>query len=344
VKVAVLDKPYHFRIEERVLPDLKSGWALVKVLAAGICGSDVHFYKGEFPLDNEPVRGHEIAGIIADPGNTGFEKGQPVVINPLLACGSCPSCARGERHLCNSLKAIGGECQGGFAEYVAAPAQNLLTFDARKAPYCNAAMADCVAVAVHALNIIRLDSGESVLVMGDGTIGLLLVQMALAVRAEPVILLGKHEKNLNIAHGFGASCTYNIINNDYDSQIKRLSGRADVAFEVIGGASPPFAVGISSLKKGGRLAVLGLTGETRLDIPWFDLVLGEKQIVGILGYSGTGKDDEMRKAIGLIENVAVQLEPIITHRFAIDEIKNGFDAMLNKSRTGCIKAMILFDE
>jgi len=341
MRAAVLKEPRRFVIEEKPIPELKKGEALIKVHAAGICGSDLHFYTGELPLEQESIRGHEIAGEIADPGDTDFKPGQPVVVHPLIGCGACPACVSGSWHLCENLKAIGGHYPGGFSEYVAVPAKNIYAFNAESLSFSHAALADCVAVAVHAVNRAGLCPGESVIVMGDGTIGLFLVQAAVSSGADSVVLIGKHEKNLDMAKAFGASAVFNSIDTDSREWILKTAGKVDVVFEAAGGKSPPLGVGADLLKSGWRMAVLGLTGTRKIGIPWFDFVLQEKSFFGVMGYSMFGKEDEMKKALSLMESEQVVLEPIITHRVPLNMIEQGFEAMLNKAETICIKAVVL---
>ena len=121
MKAAVMEAPFRFRIEERPLPTLEPGWALVKIKGSGLCGSDLHFYRGELDAPPDLVRGHEIAGVIVDAGDTGLPEGQAAVVCPMIGCGTCRACQRGEYHICENLKTIGsGDYPGGFAEYVAA--------------------------------------------------------------------------------------------------------------------------------------------------------------------------------------------------------------------------------
>lgn len=341
MKAVVLEAPYRFRVEDRPYPELKPGWALIQVQAAGICGSDLHFYTGELPPDPGSVRGHEIAGTIVDPGDTGLEKGLAVVVHPLLGCGACNACRRGQVQLCDNLTAIGGQYSGGFAEYTAAPRQNIYPFDAGRLPFRHAVLADCVAVAVHAMNATGLKAGESAVVLGDGTIALLLLQAARAVGAEPVILVGKHELNLEIARQVGASAVCNGVTQDAPAAVEAVAGRVDAVFEAVGGPASPLGAGLRMLRKGGRLATLGFTGSTSLPISWIDIVIGEQKVIGVMGYGTFEGHDEMQQALDLMQAGRFVLEPLITHCLPLEEVSAGFEAMLNRSTEPCIKVVVL---
>ena len=341
MKVAALEAPYRFRLEERPLPALPPGWALIKVQAAGICGSDVHFYTGELPVVSGSVRGHEIAGVVVDPGDTHLSRDCSVVIHPLVGCGLCAACRRGEQQLCVDLQGIGGQYAGGFAEFVAVPAGNLYPFDAGLLPFRHAALADCVAVAVHAANAVRLEAQESAVILGDGAIGLLLLQVALARGARPVILVGKHERNLEIARQLGASLVLEGSSEDPLPAVRAAAGEVDVVFEAVGGVAPPLGAGLKMLRKGGRLAILGLTGSTELGIPWLDVVFGERTLVGVMGYGLWDGKDEMREAIDLMQSGQIVLERLITDYVGLDQLDQGFEAILNRAASQSIKVVVL---
>jgi 2-desacetyl-2-hydroxyethyl bacteriochlorophyllide A dehydrogenase len=341
VKAAVLDGPYRFRLEKKPLPALESGWVLIKVQAAGICGSDIHFYTGELPVVPGSVRGHEIAGLVVDPGKTELAREQAVLVHPLLGCNGCPACRRGQQQLCVDLKAIGGQYPGGFAEYVAAPLRNVYPFDPDRLPFTHAAFADGVAIAIHAANTVGLRGGESVVVLGDGAIGLLLLQVALVRGSNPVILVGKHKRNLEIARRLGASHALEGMRADVLSSVHNVTADVDVVFEAVGGPKPPLNTGLRMLRKGGRLAVLGLTGATDLDVPWIDVVLGEQSIIGTMGYGTFEGEDEMEQALDLMQSSKISLEPIITHQIPLRDVDRGFKMMLDRTRSHAIKVILL---
>lgn len=343
MRAAVFQGRRTVRLEERPIAMGEPGWALVRVRAAGICGSDLHFFTGELAEVFDSVRGHEIAGEVVDPADSGLAVGQPVVIHPVVACGECLACRQGEFQICHSIRFIGGDCPGGFAEYVSAPARNLYPFDVNVLPFEHAALADCVAVAVHAVNKVGLRRGESAVVLGDGVIGLLMLQMALAEGADPVALVGKHDRNLAVARQLGASLAINGATCDAVSTIGDAIGTVDVVLEAVGGASPPVDAGFKMLRKGGRLAMLGLTGATKLEASWLAFVLFELSLVGIMGYGIHKGEDEMRQAIELMQSGRIALDPLITHRVSLEQIDQGFQMMLERTTSEAIKVIVVPD-
>ena len=341
MRAAVFQGRRIVRLEERPVPGGEPGWGLVKVRAAGICGSDLHFFTGELAEVFDSVRGHEIAGEIVDPADSGMTVGQAVVVHPVVACGECPACRCGELQICSSIRFIGGDYSGGFAEYVAAPARNLYPFDASILPFEHAALADCVAVAVHAMNKVGLSPGESVAVLGDGVIGLLMLQVALARGANPVVLVGKHERNLEVARQLGASLVIDGVTGDAVPIVRDTLGEIDVVLEAVGGASPPVDAGFKMLRKGGRLAMLGLTGATKLEASWLAFVLFELSLTGVMGYGVYEGEDEMQQAIKLMQSGQVALDPLITHRISLGQISQGFEMMLERARSQAIKVVVV---
>lgn len=340
MKVAVLKSPYRIDIEEKSIPNLEPGWVLVDVFSAGICGSDLHFYYGKIPITQEEIRGHEIVGQVKDPGDSNFQIGDEVIVSPLIGCDSCQACTRGEKHLCEKLTAIGGPYPGGFAEFVAVPEEQLYKFDSSKLQYDHAVLADCVAVALHAINKINFKKGETVVIIGDGAIGLLLVQMSHIYGAKKIYLAGKHKHNLDLGLQFGAD---KVIQTPLDLKTAKEQidfVEPDVVFEAAGGSNPSLGIGVSILRKGGRLGLLGFIDIENVEVSWLDVVMGEKEIVGIMGYSTWNGRDEMRDTISLMEKHKFDLETLITDRISLENINDGFKALMDKKKSKSIKVII----
>jgi threonine dehydrogenase-like Zn-dependent dehydrogenase len=233
-----------------------------------------------------------------------------------------------------------GDYPGGFAEYVAAPAEKLYPFDPEALSFVHAALADCVGVGLHAANVIGLEPGEATTIIGDGVIALFLLQVCVARGADPIVLIGKHERNLEYAREFGAALTLDAADEDLVSSVCAFSGPQDVVFEGAGGHNPPYEAALRMLRRGGRVGLLGLTGSTDIQVPWKDAVVFEQALVGMMGYSTFDEEDELRQTIDLMASGDVRIPPEMITRIGLDEIDRGFQMMLDRDRSGVIKVVI----
>lgn len=175
--------PKDIKVEEVERPEISTGEVLIRVKAVGICGSDLHFYEGEAPIELSPkaVLGHELSGEVVAVGN-GVEKvkvGDRLGVEPLISCGKCAFCAIGEYHLCKELKHIGYIFKGGFAEYTKAPQEKVFKLPSNVS-YEEASLLDCYAVSVHAIHRVRVRVSDVVVVLGGGPLGLTTAQVVKA--------------------------------------------------------------------------------------------------------------------------------------------------------------------
>ena len=153
-------------------PELKPGWVRVGISHIGICGTDYHIFEGTHPFLQYPrIMGHELSGVVRDAnGARGLQAGDPVVINPYLACGHCPACLEGKSNCCETLTVIGVHGDGGMAEEIVLPEGNL--YPAKRLSLRDAAMVEFLAIGAHAVRRTELKPGWRVLVVGGGPIGL----------------------------------------------------------------------------------------------------------------------------------------------------------------------------
>ena len=183
---AILERPGFYRLEHVPLPEVGHGHVRLRIAAAGICGSDLHTYLGENPAASTPIAsGHEFSGVVDQVGTgvTNVKLGDLVAARPSIPCGACFYCLEGDEHLCSDMKFVGGlGYDGAFAQYVVLPAACVYAVDARLGADV-AAFAEPTAVAVHTVKLAGDITGKSVLVVGCGTIGLLVAQVALRAGA-----------------------------------------------------------------------------------------------------------------------------------------------------------------
>jgi L-iditol 2-dehydrogenase len=162
---------------------------LVRVEACGICGSDRHMFRGEFPTAKPVTLGHEFSGIVVEAGEavSGFAAGTRVTGDPNISCGQCEACRAGRPNLCVALSAIGVTRDGGFSEYVLVPEGQAVALPAELDPL-HGAFTEPVSCCLHAIDVARIPKGGSVLILGGGVIGLIMVELALQAGAGQVVL------------------------------------------------------------------------------------------------------------------------------------------------------------
>lgn len=315
----------------------------IDVAACGICGSDLHEYaEGPIfvpdgrphPLTGEtlPVTmGHEFGGRVSETGGAveGLSVGDAVAVNPLLSCGDCRYCAEGSYHLCESVGFIGLAGGGGFAESVVVPADHAVPFP-DGVPIEHAALVEPLSVALHAVRGSGLREGDAVAVFGSGPIGLGVVQAVRAAGAGEVFVSEPREARRERAALSGADVLIDPRTADpVDRITDATGGGVDVAFEVAG-VSPTLTGALRSTKRGGRVTVVSIFEEAA-EVQPNDIVLGERTVTGTLGYlAGPLGDREFGMTIRKLADGAFDPEPLVTDRIDLDDIGEGFEALLDE--------------
>ena len=217
--------------EEKAAPELAAGEVLIKVAYAGICGSDMFIYQGTHPRAKAPlVMGHEFSGVI-EAGHPTLAKGTPVTVYPLLSCGHCEPCQSGHPHVCNTLKLIGIDCDGGMAEYVKVPADKVVEIPPGLSLKLGAFI-EPVAVGVHAVRRSGYKPGDTAVVFGAGPIGLCVAACLKYFGATKVILIEANPYRLDVAKQLGFT-VIDAAHDDIPAQVKAHTGglNADYAFD-----------------------------------------------------------------------------------------------------------------
>lgn len=250
------------------VPRPASGQVLVKVLACGLCGSDVHMWHGRVPVGKTPiVLGHEIAGAISTSGDAvgGWREGDLVIVRAGAGCGRCPYCTAGRDNLCPQQRVLGMDEDGGFAQYVVAPTSSLVPLPPSMPPEVGAILTDAVATPYHALTERgRLKRGESVVVFGAGGVGAHAVLLAKALGASPVVAVDIRPAALARAKALGADEA--VPADDAPAKaVQRITGGADLALDCVG-KPESIAQAVRSLKPGGRAVVVGM-GQQPISLP-----------------------------------------------------------------------------
>lgn len=332
MKAAVLHAVGDLRVEEIPTPRPGPGEVLVRVRSCGVCGSDVPrvFSKGTYSFPT--VCGHEFAGTVES--GEGFAPGTPVTVFPLLWCGRCAECERGEYARCHDYGYLGSRSDGGFAEYVVAPARNCLPLP-QGVSLEEGAMTEPAAVALHAVKRAGLRAGETVAVFGAGPIGLLVAQWARALGAARVLVFDIAPANLDLARTLGFSEVFDSRAGDPQKAVEAATaGRgADVAVEAAG-VPATFTAAVAAAAAGGRVVMLGNpSGDVTLPAALISRMMRrELALVGTWNssFSASGLPDDWRTVLAAVAAGTVRLKPLITHRFGLAGTLDGLRVMKDR--------------
>ena len=302
------------------------GHVVMAVRAAALCGTDVHIAHGTLAVRPPLVLGHELAGVVASlgAGVTGIRVGARITTETdAFVCGACAHCLAGDQHLCAQRRAIGTTSAGGFAELVAVPASGVHQLPA-VVDFVTGALTEPLAVAVRAVvERAAVEPGEFVVVIGPGTIGLLVAQVAIARGAAVTVAgLARHEARFRLARELGITNTIVLDAPDgLDATVGGRDGRGvDTVFEC-SGAPDALDAGIRLLHKGGRLVAVAFTGGRTVPLDLDTIVSHELALIASRGKRPTC----FRIAIDLLESGRVTPGPLITHRFALDQWQEAFE-------------------
>ncbi|NHN31455.1 alcohol dehydrogenase catalytic domain-containing protein [Paenibacillus sp. S3N08] len=307
------------------IPDLQPGEALVKVAYAGICGTDMMIYSGKHPRAKAPLAmGHEFSGVIERiNGESSFIVGSRVVIEPTLSCGKCEACLAGETHVCKTLKLLGIDKHGGFAEYVAVPLDRLHQIPDGLSD-AHAALAEPVAVAVHTVRRSNLKAGDSVMVLGAGPIGLLVGMVAKQAGASQVMISDLSPYRLQKAEQLGLIAFNAKEVNITEEVMKRTAGNgAEVVFEVAGSQATAKQM-IETVKTQGQIVVVSVFKQA----PAIDLAAMHFREISLTTTRCYSKGD-FSKAIQLMHNGEIDVSSLISHELPLEQLAEGFHFMEN---------------
>ncbi len=321
---------------ERPHPGL--GELLIRVEACGICGTDRHLFLGEFPSRPPVTLGHEFTGVIEQVGDGvhGFRIGMRITGDPNIACDRCPECRRGRVNLCHNLQAIGIHRDGGFAEYVCIPQQQAYelpdTLDPLHGAFC-----EPLACCIHGVDLAEIRTGSSVVVLGGGVIGLLVVQLARLAGATNIVLVTRSEEKRALAERLGATASADPSTGDIMARVTAadglLPGGADVVIECAGVAetieqAPSFA------RRGGTVVILGVMPQgVKVALEPFDLLFREIRLLSSFINPFTHA-----RAADLVASGTIKVEPLISRRIGLEE---AVEAISNPARKGEIRALVV---
>ncbi|MEM6634694.1 MAG: alcohol dehydrogenase catalytic domain-containing protein [Pseudomonadota bacterium] len=303
------------------------GDIVIQVEAAGICGTDRHLFKGEFPSVPNTTLGHEFSGLVVDPGTSDLKPGTRVTCDPNTWCGSCDQCRKGRVNLCVNNLATGIGRDGGFAELCAFPAHKAHVLPADLDPLFGA-FCEPLACTLHGMDMGKAQPGERVLVIGGGVIGLLAVQLAKIAGGE-VMLLTRSDTKQALGRSLGAD----LVAGTPDDVNQQWPGGADLVVECAG-VSDTVAMAPALTRTGGRIVILGVLPDgAQVPIQPFDLLFREIQ----MHFSFLNPFTHER-ASRMIADGTIDVAPLITRRISLAETP---DAIANAAPAGEVRAIVV---
>jgi L-iditol 2-dehydrogenase len=313
-------------VKDAPVPEPGAGEVLLRVRACGICGSDLHFYWGELPALPTVSPGHEFAGEVAEVGEgvQGFAPGQRVLVEPIRSCRECAYCRTGSYQLCPKRVLLGAFVPGGLAEYVAVPAYTLYALP-DGLDFELAALVEPLAVAVHGLHLVDLSFGERVVILGSGSIGVMVALAARALGASEVIATYRYDHQAQAALAAGATRTVQA-----DEASGLATEKPDVVVEAVGGHADTLSQAIGMVRPGGRVSVLGLF-TAPVQVHALPLMLNEVRVTGGITYCRPGQHSDFDVALRIIGADPERARGIISHRFPLKKADEAFRAAADKS-------------
>lgn len=320
-------------LEDAPRPEIGPNDLLVKIKKTAICGTDLHIYNwDQWAQQTIPVPmvvGHEFYGVVDQVGSavSGFKAGDRVSGEGHITCGHCRNCRAGRRHLCRNTVGIGVNRQGCFAEYLSIPACNAFKIPDMISDEV-ASIFDPYGNAIH--TAISFDLvGEDVLITGAGPIGIMACAIAKRVGARHIVITDINDYRLDLAKKMGATCTINVQKESIKATMEKIGMTEgfDVGLEMSGNHLA-FKSMLDTMNHGGRISLLGIF-PSEVAIDWSTVVFKGLIIKGIYGRE---MFESWYKMASLIES-GLDLSPVITHRFGVDDFQKGFDVM-NQGQSG----------
>lgn len=329
MRALVYTKPFHFEYSQYPDPDVGMDDVLIKVMAVGICGSDVHGYTGRTGRRIPPViMGHEASGIVEAMGKNarGIKRGDRVCFDSTIYCNQCDACRREVHNQCARREVLGVSIpgmkrHGAMAEFVRIP-----WWTVHKMPsslsFIQASLLESVSIAVHAVNQGQDMRQKTVLIIGAGTIGLFIIQAARLKGAYKIIVSDVKESRLSLAKALGADLTVNPTAMDLAAVLHEETGGigVDISFEVVGYAETLHQA-VAATRMGGRVICVGnLTKTVEIDIP--ELISKELTLLGSYASSG-----EYSECIETVASGRIDVIPLVSEIRPLSEGQEAFDRL-----------------
>lgn len=329
MKAVVFERQEKAVIKDLDYPKPKKGEVTIRVAVCGLCATDVHYYHGTFLAKFPFVPGHELAGEIVEVGEEveGFVRGEHVTVDPLINCGHCYFCLSDHANHCLNMQGLGTTHNGGFAEFVAAPASNVYHL-AEQLPFEEAALTEPLACVVYGAQRLALRPGSEVLLFGAGPIGSLLLQVLQQTGGARVVVVDLLSNRLELSKTLGAAET--ILGGP--EQEKRLKQLCPLGFDAVVEATgvPKVAeAALTYVKPTGKLLFFGVNPpEAKVQFSPFDIYRHDIEVIGSFAAPHI-----FYPAIKLLEQGRIQTKPLISHRLRLDEFPRALEMVQSKNQS-----------
>ncbi len=323
------------------IPEMTSSKdVLLRVAMAGVCGSDVHYFRNgrssgqdiEFPW----IMGHECAAVVEKVGDqvTRLSQGDRVAVDPAVSCGNCDQCRGGRPNTCRSLRFLGfpGQMKGCLREFIVMPEENCFQINDRLS-FSQGTLVEPLSIGIYAIDFIKEEEPKAIGILGCGPIGLSVMQAALAQDILKIYATEKIRERLAYARSHGAVWVGNPEEMDIQPEIWKQTGGLDAVFECCGDQDA-LDQAIDLLKPGGTLLILGIPETERVSFDAHKLRRKEIRIQNVRRQSGC-----TQRAIDFIDTKKVDIDFMATHTFSLEEVQQAF-TLVAEYGDGVIKAMI----
>lgn len=323
----VIRKPKEIFVMEKEIPEPGPGEVLIQVMASGICGTDLHIYRGEYLGDYPVIPGHEFSGVVAATGSqvTRFNFGDRVAVEPNIACENCSHCLNNRQNFCLNWQAIGVTLPGGMEEYVTAPEKAV--FSIGNLPYEQAAFMEPLSCVVHGVERAHIDLADKVAILGAGPIGDLILQMACLQGAAHITLLENNPGRAELACQLGAD---QVVNRMEDLQLNTY----DVVIDATG-VIPVMNRAIDFARHGGTVLLFGVPPSGK-NMEFEAFKIFQKGLTLLSSYTSVRNSFQ---AISLLQTGQVQVEPLISHRLPLKELPRALEMI--ESHDPAVKKVII---
>lgn len=333
MKAAIFEEKNRVIIKDVEVPAPGPDEILLSVVSAGLCGTDYHIFKGDSAVSSPLIMGHEIAGRVVDIGEdvSGWQQGQAVAVDPNIYCGHCSFCRQGRVNLCENLQAVGVTRDGGFAEYTVVPADNLYPL-AGDIDIVMASLVEPLACCLHGIELLNIEPGSRVLILGGGPIGLILAQLTKlrgagrVVISEPVAakreLAGELDLKETVAPDELTAYTRQEIPQGFDIVIE-AAGRAETV-----------ARSFDLVCRGGSILLFGVCPE-KLEVPLSPYKIFKNELTVKGSYINPFVS---KKAVNILEKNMIGLQPLISERISLQELPG---VLAGKASTAKMKTVVL---